>query len=63
MNSLFEVIAPGLPSTYYAGGNGAGGTSIVFSASASAVILKANSRMDLTDSGGTVNAARIRTSA
>ncbi|MBV8442981.1 MAG: heparin lyase I family protein, partial [Hyphomicrobiales bacterium] len=53
-NQIFEVLAPGMAPTYYVGGNGATGPSEQFSASGSAVVLKSNSRMDVTGSNDSV---------
>jgi hypothetical protein len=53
-NEIFELLAPGMATTYYVGGNGATGPSLSLTASSSAVVERANSNVALTGSNDSV---------
>jgi hypothetical protein len=53
-NEAFELLAPGLASTYYVGGNGATGPALPLTVSNSGVVERAKSNVGLTGSSDTV---------
>jgi hypothetical protein len=57
VNPIFEVLAPGMALIYCVGGNGANGTPLPSSASSSAVVERANSKVTLAGSNDTVTIA------
>jgi uncharacterized repeat protein (TIGR03803 family) len=56
-NEVFELLAPGMASTYYVGGNGATGPALSFTASNSALVERAASNVVLAGSNDTVKLA------